>query len=224
MVTRRTFLGAAVAAPLAASLGSWRGAAVSGGLRCVLPESAAGFEGVRSRDRTDGVVVFAGVTGWDDSIPRRVHDGALVLFESAAGFGHPEAFESQRRGLARSFGLILDPPRSLWSSGQGPGYVDFDWPHRARVRDYSSCVAVEGGRTVARLGAMPVASLRRLGAGRLLFLGSPIGPALWSGDPEARAWLVALRQPMTASSCRYSTNDITAPSQPMTFGFDDSMT
>jgi hypothetical protein len=31
-------------------------------------------------------------------------------------------------------------------------------------------------------------------------------------------------QPMTASSCRYSTNDITAPSHPMTFGFDDSMT
>jgi hypothetical protein len=40
-----------------------------------------------------------------------------------------------------------------------------------------------------RLEGRPVAALRRTGSGAILFLGSPIGPALWSGDAQARAWL-----------------------------------
>ena len=36
---------------------------------------------------------------------------------------------------------------------------------------------------------LPVALKRPSGRGRLMFLASPLGPALWAGDSEARGWL-----------------------------------
>jgi hypothetical protein len=37
---------------------------------------------------------------------------------------------------------------------------------------------------------VPVALMRRVGRGTLLFLGSPLGPALWADDAEARRLLL----------------------------------
>jgi hypothetical protein len=36
---------------------------------------------------------------------------------------------------------------------------------------------------------MPVALKKRVGKGTLIFLGSPLGPALGASDLEARHWL-----------------------------------
>ena len=138
------------------------------------------------------MLVFPGAAGWDDSIARRVRSGRLVIFESASGFAEASALREQRAGLREAFGLSIEHPVTVWGERAGPAYLDLGWPVRARIRDFSFAVPVRGGEVVGWLGALPVATLRRAGAGALLFLGSPVGPALWSGDPEAQAWLLAV--------------------------------
>jgi hypothetical protein len=69
-------------------------------------------------------------------------------------------------------------------------YVDYTWPCRATVRDFSRVVPVEGpGKIIARVDSMPVSLKRSSGRGTLIFLGSPLGPVLLAGDAEARRWL-----------------------------------
>src|SRR6266571_3700339 len=46
------------------------------------------------------------------------------------------------------------------------------------------------GEVIAWVDDLPVALKRPGGRGNLIFLGSPLGPALWAGDAEARRWLV----------------------------------
>src|SRR5256885_8822548 len=47
----------------------------------------------------------------------------------------------------------------------------------------------QAGEVIARVDGLPVALKRSSGRGNLIFLGSPLGPALWAGDAEARRWL-----------------------------------
>jgi len=192
-VSRRSFLAAAAAAPMGATLRPLA-TATPAGVACALEESRAGFtrhvagsvSGARAGSR---LLVLPGAVGWDASLAARVIEGTVVVFESAAGFGGASAFALQREGLRSAFGLAIEPPREPWETGPRPAYVDLVWPVPARVRDFSSVVAVRGGETVGRLGSLPVAARRRLGAGTFVFLGSPVGPALWANDPQAQAWL-----------------------------------
>jgi hypothetical protein len=188
-VSRRGFLGAALAAPLTGAFARRPGEPRVGGAGCVLRESAAGFGRFLAGQGSHDILVFPGAVGWDRSIPSRVRAGATVIFESAAGFGGAGAFEAQQAGIEAAFGLSLERPVEVWSAGGRPRYVDLLWPVRVKVRDFSSLVPVRGGETIGALGALSVAALRREGAGRFLFVGSPVGPALWSGDTQARAWL-----------------------------------
>ena len=159
---------------------------------CVLLESRAGFgKALAGRDHARLAVVPA-AAGWDASLPQRVRDGQWVLFESGAGFAAAGAFDEQRAGLARSFDLTLEEPRAPWRAGPRPPYVSLQWPETALLRDFSSVVPVHGGETIGRFGHLPVAALRRVGEGALLFLGSPLGPALWTEDARAHAWLESL--------------------------------
>jgi hypothetical protein len=193
-VSRRGFLGALAAAPLAAAppRGTLTRPALAGPSpcsTCALPESRAGFgQALAGREAPD-VLVFPGAAGWDDSIERQVRSGRLVIFESASGFAARNALREQRAGLRDAFGLGIEDPVTVWGESGRPAYLDLGWPVRARVRDFSFAVPVRGGEEVGRLGALRVATLQRAGAGALLFLGSPVGPALWSGDPQAHAWL-----------------------------------
>jgi hypothetical protein len=158
---------------------------------CVLLESRAGFgKALAGRDHPRLVVVPA-AAGWDASLLKRARGGQWVLFESGAGFAAAGAFGEQREGLARSFDLTLEEPRAPWRDGPRPPYVSLQWPETALLRDFSSVVPVHGGETIGRFGALPVAALRRAGEGALLFLGSPLGPALWSDDARAHSWLQA---------------------------------
>jgi hypothetical protein len=191
-VSRRGFLGAVLAAPLGGVLAKRPGGPPHGGAECVLRESAAGFGRFLADQGPHDVIAFPGAVGWDRSIPARVRAGATVIFESAAGFGDTRGFEAQQAGVAAAFGLSLEQPVDVGSAAGRPRYVDLLWPARAKVRDFSSLVPVRGGETIGALGALPVAALRREGAGRFLFVGSPVGPALWSGDEQARVWLSSL--------------------------------
>jgi hypothetical protein len=196
-VSRRGFLAAAAAAPIGATL--WRPAEAPppAGVVCALEESRAGFSryaAVSGSEVMTGsrLLVVPGAVGWDESLPARVREGRLVVFESAAGFGDTSAFARQREGLRAAFGLEIEAPVAPWEEGPRPAYVDFHWPVAARVRDFSSVVAVRGGETAGHLGSRVVAACRRLGAGTFVFLGSAIGPALWTADPHAEAWLDAV--------------------------------
>ena len=188
-LTRRGFLCALAAAPLSPVLGGQTRPGLPRGVTCRLPESRAGFARALAGRETPDLLVFSGAAGWDDSIGDHVRSGRLVIFESASGFAGADAREAQRRGLRSGFGLMIGEPVALWRPGRRPSYVDLAWPVRARVRDFSFAVPVGGGEGIGTLGGLTVAALQRAGAGALVFLGSPIGPALWSGDPEAHAWL-----------------------------------
>ncbi|HEV2379487.1 MAG TPA: hypothetical protein VG206_06785 [Terriglobia bacterium] len=91
-------------------------------------------------------------------------------------------------------------------------YVHYDWPSTTIVRDFSRAIPlsyaamgfsreahrpVESAhepyhRPIARINDVPVCCRLRLGDGQFVFLGSPLGPHLASGDREAQALLQSL--------------------------------
>jgi hypothetical protein len=126
-------------------------------------------------------------------LSRHVYEGRWLIFESAAGFG---GFEAQREQRARHFHLAIEPPIDLWAGSVPVPYVDYHWPVRTKVRDFSSVVPVHAAAAeiIGTIGQIPVAA--RLGS--LVFLGSPIGPSLLASDREAHFWFNALLQKMPA--------------------------
>jgi len=50
-------------------------------------------------------------------------------------------------------------------------------------------VVAERPDVIAWTGLLAVGMKKRVGKGTLVFLGSPLGPALLAGDPEAREWV-----------------------------------
>ena len=204
MLSRREFVGAvsAVAAAGASAAPArkpeWR--ILDLGPDCLLRESLAGFcetgipAGPLPVDAPESaayiVPAAAGLTdGLVARLARHVQAGGWLIFESAAGFG---GFEAQRAQLVRHFRLAIQPPVNLWAGGASPPYVDYHWPVRTKVRDFSHVVPVRGAsaEVIGTIGNMPVAAR----FGRLVFLGSPIGPSLLAGDREAHLWFNALLQ------------------------------
>lgn len=192
--SRRDFLAAAaVVAPMGRAWGGTPPAPTPSCAQCVLPESRDGYrKALAGREQPRNLAVVPAAAGWDPSLVEQVRNGQWVLFESAAGFGDAFSFEEQRVGLAKAFGLIMENPRAPWLEHSRPPYVQLRWPAPALVREFSSVVAVRGGETIGRFGDLTVAVLRRAGTGAFLFLGSPLGPALWSDDVGAHAWLTSV--------------------------------
>ena len=120
--------------------------------------------------------------------------GASVILESGAGFAGDQDFRAHRVVLRDYLRVHIEKPVDLWPDGssQRIPYVDYTWPGPAKVRDFSRVVPVrrQAGEVIARVDGLPVALKRHTGRGRLIFLGSPLGPALWAGDAEARRWLL----------------------------------
>ena len=122
--------------------------------------------------------------------------GASVILESGAGFAVDRAFRAHRVALRDYLQLQIEAPVDLWpdNSSQRIPYVDYTWPRPAKVRDFSRVVPLqrqEGeGEVIAWVDGLPVALKRSSGRGNLIFLGSPLGPALWAGDAQARRWLL----------------------------------
>src|SRR6266581_3460352 len=120
--------------------------------------------------------------------------GASVILESGAGFAGGRDFRAHRVVLRDYLQVRIEAPVQLWSaraSSQGIPYVDYTWPRPAKVRDFSCVVPLgrQAGEVIAWVDDLPVALKRQSGRGRLIVLGSPLGPALWAGDAEARRWL-----------------------------------
>ncbi|OLD88764.1 MAG: hypothetical protein AUG85_03780 [Gemmatimonadetes bacterium 13_1_20CM_4_66_11] len=126
------------------------------------------------------------------AIVRCLHAGATVVLESAAGFLDERAFRTERAVLRDYFGITVESPVRLWPR-QTP-YVDFLWPYAAKLRDFNRVVPLgpQAGEQIGWVDGLPVALQRRSGRGTLIFLGSPVGPALWAGDADATRWLSAV--------------------------------
>jgi hypothetical protein len=140
--------------------------------------------------------------------------GTHVLLESGAAFLSPAEFTTHQKMLQSFFDIEVGPPVDLWSGksaddtflSRRPGqhsrqkkrappesvpYVNYSWPRETEVRDFSRVIPVSarGGDVIGKVAALPVALKRHTAAGTLIFLGSPLGPALRAGDPEALSWL-----------------------------------
>ena len=170
-----------------------------------------------------GIAIVPGLGVMDplvaSSLAGLMEAGTNLLLESGAGFLSPPEFISHQKMLNRYFGIAIDPPVDLRSAestdgsvfprrpgrnprnkleGQGfVPYVNYLWPHETRVRDFSRVIppSLGVGDVIGTVGTLPVALRRRVGKGMLIFLGSPMGPALRAGDPEARFWLRLVTSP-----------------------------
>jgi hypothetical protein len=122
--------------------------------------------------------------------------GGVVILESGAGFASEQGVLRHRAVFRDAFQVQIESPIDLWPTARGSAipYVDFTWPLAATVRDFSRVVplASGAGEIIARVNGMVVGLKRRFGRGNLIMLGSPLGPALWTGDIEARQWLRAV--------------------------------
>lgn len=129
--------------------------------------------------------------------------GGTVVLESGAGFVGAAEFRAHRSLLRDSLQIHLDTPVHLWP--RHTPYIDYTWPAPAKLRDFSRAVplARQAGDIIAWVDDLPVALRRRLGSGTLIFLGSPLGPALWAGEVEARRWLLDVFAASTCSRIRF---------------------
>jgi hypothetical protein len=120
--------------------------------------------------------------------------GTTVIIESGAGFASHLEFRKHRRSLREGLGLHVAAPVNLWSPPRAMPYVDYTWPTRTRVRDFTRLIppAEQPGEIIAWAGDLPVALRRRVGSGTLIYVGSPLGPALLIGDIEAIRWLYSV--------------------------------
>src|SRR5262245_33820345 len=178
--------------------------------QCRLRESVAGYEsalaGLGARPVTaDGLVrsdapCLAMVVPAALEIPPAalrsiricLRAGGTVILESGAGYATEPDCLAHRTGLQECFAIRIDKPVDLWSPRARPRavpYVEYTWPRAAQLRDFSRAVPVgaarrSGGEIIGHVNGLPVALKRDSGRGTLIFLGSPVGPALWAGDAE----------------------------------------
>jgi hypothetical protein len=135
--------------------------------------------------------------------------GAKILWESGAAYVGADDFVRQQMLTKQHFGILIGEPVEVWprtqsrksetgASVQGARsrraigheqipYIAYRWPQQAQVRDFSRVLPVSAasGHAIAHWKNMPVALSTTLGEGTLIFLGSPLGPAIHAGDPEA---------------------------------------
>lgn len=122
--------------------------------------------------------------------------GATVVYESGAAYADAEDFATERNLLQQHFGVSVEAPIDLWGPNNEAGfapYVHYDWPERLVVRDFSRATPIsKPQQAFASIDRLAVAERIRFGAGEFIFLGSPLGPHVGSGDREAQALLHGL--------------------------------
>jgi hypothetical protein len=121
------------------------------------------------------------------SVAMAAHRGATVIIESGV----------TANDALSALGVKAGKPRNLWPRDFGPAtvpYISYTWPAVALVRDFSSVLPLRatGWREIAHVDDLCVGVTRRVGNGRVVVLGSPLGPVLHAGDREAHEWLAAL--------------------------------
>jgi hypothetical protein len=150
------------------------------------------------------------------AVAELLRGGATVLWESGAAFLNSADFAQQQALTKEHFGISIGPAVPVWppSNSRKPEsgvpihdargvraigheqvpYVAYRWPLKAHVRDFSRVIPVfaPSGHAIAHWNEAPVAWSKNVEAGTLVFLGSPLGPALLAGDAEATALFQSL--------------------------------
>lgn len=161
---------------------------------CLTQESAAGYRrvlaGLESRSRTIIVPAIGAL-----SLPRAValrrkaEAGCSVVLESALAFTDARTAERQCAVLSNVFGLhVASISDDLINDAVARVlYLRYRWPADVLVRQFGQPFAVGGSQCepMAHWGRFPVAAKKPIGSGRLIFLGSPLGPMLMAQDREA---------------------------------------
>jgi len=144
-----------------------------------------------------GVLPNAQSADWLRLFARR---GGTVIYESAAAFAEPPAIAVERDLLQGHFGISVGAPVELWRAQQeeriradGLPYIHYHRPLSATIRDFSRVIPVSCRHhlALATVGDTAVACSQKIGPGSFIFLGSPLGPHLRFGDPQAHALLKA---------------------------------
>jgi hypothetical protein len=209
--TRRQFLGSVVGAAWSVVRPARPSRAVAAGAGCVVldlkeqcssRESVAGYQsalaGMRDLPRWRGALIVPAAMALPLPAVHRIVSclqlGGTVLVESGAGFAAELEFQAHRAALRDGLQVRIEAPVRLWP--RTIPYIHYSWPYPADVRDFSRVVPLgrQPGEIIARVDGMPAALKRRYAGaggagGTLIFLGSPLGPALWAGDAEAKRWL-----------------------------------
>jgi hypothetical protein len=161
------------------------------------------------------IVAGAGAVEWEtfSIVADLLRKGARVVWESGAAFLEHRDFAKQRALTHEYFGISMERPVDVWSQAvagksthtrsgyeanrnvrtvraighQQVPYAAYRWPREVHVRDFSRVIPVSAanGLSIAHWGELSVAWREPVGPGTLVFLGSPIGPALRAGDSEA---------------------------------------
>ena len=118
--------------------------------------------------------------------------GGTVLLESGAAYAVAPEFHAHRDVLWSHLQVRIEEPVQLWP--RAVPYVDYSWPCAVKLRDFSRVVAIgeQPGDVIGWVDGLPIALKRPWGRGTLIVLGSPLGPALWAGDTDARRWLASV--------------------------------
>jgi hypothetical protein len=185
-LSRRAFVGSVAVAPWPRRSGG--ATIVDLGAGCLLRESLAGYrtaiaEGGINRADVAQPLLPAAIAllrshRAEPGMAAKVVPGAAMSNWTAPG---PALLEC-------ALGVVRQPASR--SGAPYVPYVDFNWPIRAKIREFFPLVLQprQGDAVIATYAGAPVA-LRR---GSLIVLGSPIGPALAAGDPDARRWLASV--------------------------------
>jgi hypothetical protein len=159
---------------------------------CLSEESTTGFRLLLVRNRLASnasfpkVIIAAAARQLSSEAARRllqeVVRGTWLILESGLCFMPQDQAALQGRVLRDVFGLNVETPLA-----SRDGYVEYAWPVRRLVRDFSMFTPVKCSRaeTIAEFRGASVCAKRRVGRGGIVFLGSMLGPGLLAEEREA---------------------------------------
>ena len=180
--------------------------AALGSHRCI---AASDF---RSTDLGSVVIVPAAGSATPEifsAVAELLRQGTNVLWELGAAFLDSADFAQQQTLAKEYFGISIGRPVDIWPQANSRKrkagtpvqnargmraigheqipYVAYHWPVQAHVRDFSRVIPVSAasGPAIAHWNDVPVGWSKNIAAGTVVFLGSPLGPALRAGDSEA---------------------------------------
>ena len=121
-------------------------------------------------------------------LQRRVRDGATLLLESGVCFSSPPHVQSQFALLRRYLGLNILAPIHTET------YITYQWPAKKMLRSFHSVTPVicDEREVIATCQGSPVCAIKHFGRGRIIYLGSMLGPGLMADEREAHDLVAAL--------------------------------
>lgn len=197
-MTRREILQCAVALPLPLRLGSGGEPQIISEPGCLSQESAEAFRALNPPARLTILCAVANIdTRRALALREQIRRGRWVLWEIS-----PLTNQTQRAALREVFGIRVGEALTPSTSHL---YLEYSWPRAALTRTFSALLPLAATATpIAHHRGRP-AAVRR---GRLIVLGSLLGPNVYAGEPQAGELITAIFSRITSdgTSTKASTN------------------